>query len=134
MSPTMRRYLAEGAQLECSFGSAPAALAVTPRPLALRTGGPALATVADAAPVVNIPPFGLCRAPTNPQVIAATAAAMGALTPVPCVPVIPAPWAPGASLAKLQGVPLATSSCTCACAWAGVVTVRDPGQSRAAEP
>ncbi len=38
-------------------------------------------------PFVSIMPFAMCTSPANPTVAAATAAAMGVLTPMPCIPV-----------------------------------------------
>jgi hypothetical protein len=55
--------------------------------------GPPAANIMDHVPMLNILPFGVCSSPANPTVVAATAAALGVLTPMPC---IPAPWAPGA--------------------------------------
>jgi hypothetical protein len=68
----------------------------------------------------------MCQSLANPQVAAATSAAMGTLTPQPCVPVIPAPWSPGASVVTLNGVPALTSDSKCQCTWAGTIEVVDP--------
>ena len=81
------------------------------------------------APTVNIGPFGLCTTPTNPQVAAATAAAMGTLTPQPCVPVTPVPWAPGSPTVLVDGQPALNSSSTCACQWGGVISIVAPGSA-----
>ena len=71
----------------------------------------------------------MCSAPTNPAVIAATTAASGVFTPAPCVPVIPAPWTPGSPTVLIGGKPVVTSTSTCMCSWAGVITVVNPGQA-----
>ena len=76
----------------CSFGLAPSTLSVVaPRPV---VEGRPVATITDVAPGANIAPFGMCQSLANPMVAAATAAALGVLTPMPCVPVVPAPWIP----------------------------------------
>ncbi|MGL4604236.1 MAG: hypothetical protein ACRCU9_08815 [Iodobacter sp.] len=36
--------------------------------------------------MLNIMPIGTCMSPATPMVAAATAAAMGVLTPMPCIP------------------------------------------------
>ena len=100
----MAMQVCMGAAMMCSFGAAPSTLVVLPANRTL-TGTPA-ANIMDNKPIVNIPPFGMCSAPTNPAVIAATAAKAGVFTPVPCVPVTPAPWIPGAPtvlIAKYAG-------------------------------
>ena len=84
------------ASLLCSFGMAPSTLNVIPTSRVLIEGKPA-ATIADMAPIVNMPPFGMCMSLTNPTVAAATAAALGVLTPMPCVPAPLGPWKPGAA-------------------------------------
>ena len=59
----------------------------------------------DNKPFVNILPFGMCMSLANPMVAAATAAALGALTPMPCIPVTPAPWVPGSPTVLVGGMP-----------------------------
>ena len=74
-----------GAMIMCRFGLAPSTLSVVaPRPI---VEGRPVATIADVAPGANIAPFGMCQSLANPMVAAATAAALGVLTPMPCVPV-----------------------------------------------
>jgi uncharacterized Zn-binding protein involved in type VI secretion len=82
----------------------------------------------DSKPNVNIAPFGMCMSPSNPQVAAATAAAMGVLTPQPCLPVTVAPWTPGSPTVMIGGQPALTNSSTCNCMWGGVITISMPGQ------
>src|SRR6478735_12450928 len=116
----------QGALLMCSFGLAPATLSVLP-PRPTVEGKPA-ATITDIAPGVNIPPFGMCTSLANPMVAAATAAALGVLTPMPCIPVTTAPWAPGSPTVMAGGAPALTDSSLCMCAYAGVIKVLVPGQ------
>jgi hypothetical protein len=121
----MAKLVVHGAVIRCSQGSSTAKLSV---PRSAATGDEdAAATVQHHAPTVNIPPFGMCRAPANPQVAAATAAAQGALTPAPCLPVIPAPWAPGAAYVTIDGVPALTDTSTCSCSYAGEIKVEAAG-------
>jgi hypothetical protein len=68
-----------GASMMCSFGAAPSTLVVLPTNKVLATT-PA-ANIMDNKPIVNIPPFGVCMSLANPTVAAATAAALGVLTP-----------------------------------------------------
>lgn len=65
--------------------------------------------------------FGMCSSLANPTVASATAAALGALTPMPCVPVIPGPWAPGASTVTVCGRPLLNNTSKLMCAYGGVI-------------
>jgi hypothetical protein len=116
-----------GAMMQCSFGVAPSSLIVLPQNNVL-TGTPA-ATIMDNVPIANIPPFGMCSSPSNPQVIAETAAALGVLTPMPCVPVIPAPWAPGSPTVLIGGMPALNADSKLMCAWAGVIQISNPGQT-----
>src|SRR5205814_2010611 len=86
------------------------------------------ATIMDNAPMVNVMPFGMCMSPANPTVAAATAAAMGVLTPMPCIPATASPWVPGAPTVLLGNMPALDSACTLMCNWGGVITVTNPGQ------
>lgn len=123
----MSMQVVSGAMLQCSFGAAPAPLSVLPKNTTLAGGTPA-ANIMDNVPFVNIPPFGVCTSLANPTVAAATAAALGVLTPMPCVPVLPAPWAPGSPTVLIGSLPALNDSSKCLCAWAGVISVAFPGQ------
>jgi hypothetical protein len=89
------------------------------------------ANINDHVPMLNIMPFGMCITPSNPEVAAATAAALGVLTPMPCIPVTPAPWVPGAVSPPviLDGVPALDDISILMCTWGGVITVMFAGQA-----
>lgn len=123
----MPQQVCMGATLQCSFGAAPSTLVVLPANRVL-TQTPD-ANIMDNKPLVNIMPFGMCSSPSNPAVIAATAAALGVLTPMPCVPVIPAPWIPGAPTVLIANMPALDSTCKLMCAWAGVIQITNAGQA-----
>lgn len=91
-------------------------------------GGPLAANIMDHIPIANIPPFTMCTSLANPTVAAATAAALGVLTPMPCVPLIPAPWVPGSPTVLINNMPALTNTCQCMCTWGGVITITAPGQ------
>jgi uncharacterized Zn-binding protein involved in type VI secretion len=114
--------------VSCSFGLAPASLNVLPLARVMIEGKPA-ATIADSVTMLNVPPFGMCSSPSNPTVVAATAAALGVLTPMPCVP-ITTPWLPGAAQTLIGGKPALTVGSTCNCAWAGVIQIGFSGAVR----
>jgi len=116
-----------GATLQCSFGAAPSTLVVLPANRTL-TATPA-ANIMDHAPMVNILPFGMCSSLANPTVVAATAAALGVLTPMPCVPVTPAPWIVGAPTVLIGNMPALNNTSKLMCAWAGVIQIVNPGQT-----
>jgi hypothetical protein len=87
------------------------------------------ANIQEFIPLVNIPSFTLCMSPSNPQVAAATAAALGVLTPQPCIPATAAPWAPGAAVTRIAGQLTLDNISTCTCLWGGVISVTYAGQS-----
>ena len=117
-----------GAMMLCSFGVAPSTLIVIPKGPPTMAGGPLAATIMDYAPMANIPTFGMCTSIANPVVAAATAAALGVLTPMPCIPATVAPWVPGAPTVLINNFPALTNSSQCMCTWAGVITITNPGQ------
>lgn len=120
-------HVCMGATLQCSFGAAPSTLVVLPMNKVITSKMPA-ANIMDHKPMVNILPFGMCSSTANPMVIAATAAALGVLTPMPCIPVTPAPWMPGAPTVMLGNMPSLQNSSKLMCIWAGVIQVIAPGQ------
>jgi len=115
-----------GATLQCSFGAAPSTLIVLPQNRVI-TQTPD-ANIMDHVPLVNILPFGMCSSAANPAVAAATAAALGVLTPMPCVPVTPAPWVPGSPTVLIGSMPALNNSCKLMCTWGGVIQIINPGQ------
>jgi hypothetical protein len=124
----MPKLVVSGAQLQCSMGASPGKLTVLPTSQISGADNP-VATVADHQPNVNIGAFGMCKSPSNPQVAAATAAAMGVLTPQPCVPMTMAPWTPPSQTLSVASNPALTASCQCLCQWGGTIQITDPGQT-----
>lgn len=116
-----------GAMLQCSFGAAPSSLVVLPDKCTL-TAVPD-ATIMDNVPMLNVMPFGTCSSMANPTVAAATAAALGALTPMPCIPVTAAPWAPGSPTVLIGNMPALNDSSKLMCTWGGVIQINNPGQT-----
>ncbi len=112
----------------CSFGAAPSALMVTPQNKTF-SGTPA-ANIMDFKPMMNIMPFGMCMSLANPTVASATAAALGVLTPMPCIPVITGPWVPGSLKTLIANQPALNNTCKCFCAYAGVIQIINPGQTK----
>jgi hypothetical protein len=123
----MAQLVCNGAAMQCSFGMAPSSLVVLPDAQVLTSDMPA-AAVTDMVPMTNVPPFGMCMSPANPEVASATAAAMGTLTPMPCVPVVAGPWVPGVDTVLVGGAPAVDETCTCTCTWGGLISVVAPGQ------
>lgn len=124
----MSQEVVAGATLMCTFGMTPSTLNVIPKGQPVKAAGPLAANIMDNVPIANVPPFGMCVTPTNPAVAAATTAALGVLTPVPCVPVIIGPWAPGSPTVMINGQPALSSMSKCMCTWGGVISVTVPGQ------
>jgi uncharacterized Zn-binding protein involved in type VI secretion len=62
------------------------------------------------------------------MVIAATAAAMGVLTPMPCIPMTSAPWVPGVPTVLIAKMPALDDGSKCFCSWAGVISISMAGQ------
>lgn len=108
--------------IQCSFGLAPGTLMVLPLKLVLVDGRPIACNI-DFVPFLNIMPFGMCQSMANPMVVAATAAAFGVLTPMPCIPAIVSPWTPQHMKIKVRNIPTATMQSKCTCAYAGQVSI-----------
>jgi len=115
-----------GALLKCSFGIAPSPLVVLPLHRVLTTT-PA-ANIMDHVPLLNILPFAMCTSIANPMVAAATAAAFGVLTPMPCIPITPAPWIVGAPTVLMGNMPTLDNNSKLMCIWAGVIQIITPGE------
>jgi hypothetical protein len=124
----MPMQVVNGAQLMCSFGTTPSSLVVLPINREQCEHQPS-ANIMDSIPMVNIMPFGMCMSIANPQVAAATSAALGVLTPQPCIPVTASPWAPGSPQVLIAYQPALDNLSTCMCNWLGVITVSSPGQT-----
>ena len=102
----------------CSFGAAPAPLMVSSQQTVM-VCNMLQATIMDN----KFPTFGMCSSLANPTVSAATSAAMGVLTPMPCVPAIVAPWAPGAPTVLVGGKPLLNNTSKLMCNYGGMIQV-----------
>jgi uncharacterized protein DUF4280 len=123
----MAFQVTNGTMLQCTMGVAPSSLVVLPVNRTLAGDQPA-ANIQDHVPMMNIMSFGMCISPINPEVAAATTAALGVLTPMPCIPVTVTPWTPGVPTVLVGGMPAVDNSCTLMCMWAGVIQVITPGQ------
>ena len=121
-----------GAQLQCSFGVAPSVFSPTPGKM-VKANKMDVGNIMDFAPMTNIKPFGMCNSTTNPQVIAATAAAQGVHTPMPCVPATSSPWTPGSPTVMVGKQPALTDSCKLLCNWGGQISIL-PGTPTAKAP
>lgn len=121
-----------GAMLSCPFGNAPSSFVVLPKNKVV--SAMPIATIMDNVPMMNIMPFGLCSSLANPTVAAATAAALGALTPMPCVPIFPAPWAPGSPTVMIGNTPALNQSSKLMCAWGGAISITSPGTTNIQVP
>lgn len=120
--------LCTGGVLSCPFGAAPAPFSALPAPRVMAANLPA-GVMTDTAPGANIPPFGMCSNPANPTVAAATAAALGVLTPMPCLPVPAGPWLNPSANVMIGGTPALTNGSQLMCAWGGQITVQFAGQA-----
>lgn len=124
----MGQQVVLSAMMQCSFGVAPIPLVVTPEKLVLAGNLPA-ANIMDHIPLKNILSFGLCRAPLNPAVIAATALPVpGVPKPAPCIPATFAPWVVGSPTVLIGNFPALNNSAKCICTWGGVISINFAGQ------
>ena len=93
--------------------------------------GKPVATIQDMQPGANLPTFGMCTSLANPAVAAATAAALGVLTPQPCTLVPAGTWIPSNPKVLIGGIPCLTSDATLMCGLgAGTIKIVNPGQAK----
>jgi hypothetical protein len=123
----MAMQVCMGANMTCTFGVAPSSLVVLPINRVMTDQVPD-ANIMDHIPMVNIMPFGMCSSPSNPTVAAATTAALGVLTPMPCIPATPSPWVPGAPTVLLGNQPTLDDSSKLICTWGGQISFVTPGE------
>src|SRR6185503_9529916 len=122
------------AQIQCSFGAAPSVLTVIPKGPPAMANNLLAATIMDNIPMANIAPFGMCNSASNPVVAAATGAALGAMTPMPCIPATVAPWAPGSPTVLIGNMPALNDSSKLNCMWGGVISILNPGATTVQVP
>jgi hypothetical protein len=91
-------------------------------------GGLPVGTIMDGAPFLNVTPFGLCTSLANPATAAATAAAFGILTPMPCTLALVPPWIAGNPVTMAGTFPMLTNDSQLMCAFGGVINILFPGQ------
>ncbi|MEG0178795.1 MAG: DUF4280 domain-containing protein [Oscillospiraceae bacterium] len=114
-----------GASIACTMGAV-GQLNVTSQAIVLMGGAP-VATIQDSVPVANVGTCGMCMSLANPTVAAATAAALGVLTPMPCIPSPMGVWqCSGTPLAG--GKPCLSTDAQLICAFGGVIRIVTPGQ------
>lgn len=125
----MPNHVCNGATLQCPMAVPPgtSTLVVLPVNMVFTSNQPA-ATIMDCIPFTNILPFGMCISPTNPAFVAATAAALGTPTPVPCTPATPPTWIPGVPTVLEGFIPILDNTHKLICVLGGTITVLMPGE------
>ena len=126
----MGAVVVSGAKLMCPFGAGLGILNVTSQSAVLGCSKP-VATITDIAPGSNISSFGMCCSLANPQVAAATAAALGVLTPQPCSMVPIGPWQAVKPATLVGSKPILTQEATLMCGMGmGNISIVSPGQMK----
>lgn len=110
----------DGVRMSCSRGIGESRLRVPTRGVS-HSGQSAVATIDDHLPMVNIPPFKACTAPSNPF----TANPSGQK---PCVPRFAEPWSDEVDFVVLHDKKLLEQRATLACDYAGTVRLLETGQ------
>lgn len=123
----MGQVVVTGAVCMCTFGTSPGNMNVTSQTSVLVDNKPA-ATIQDCQ-MANITPFGMCTSLANPTVAAATAAALGVLTPQPCMLNPAGTWIPTQGKCTAGGKPVLLNDSKLMCAMgAGTISINSPGQ------
>lgn len=122
----MKPVIVQGTLLKCGFGNIPTPIMVLPDkkvnsmlPVAVKS---------DHIPILNILPFGMCSNPANPLVAAATAAAFGVLTPMPCIPCTLQDWTGACSKVKVHGKEAINMDSKLSCLYGGSIQATVPVQ------
>ncbi len=122
----MKPVIVQGTLLKCGFGNVPTPIMVLPDkkvnamlPVAVKT---------DHIPFLNILPVGMCSNPANPMVAAATAAALGVLTPMPCIPCTAEDWTGSCSKVKVRGQEALNMDSKLSCLFGGSIQAAAPVQ------
>lgn len=116
-------HVVTGAMLQCTFGAAPSVFTATPSPV--MSSNMHVGTIFDNKPMMNIKPFGVCNAPSNPSNWKGPV-----FTPGPCVPVTAiGPWAPPSPTILVNGIPAFNALACLMCTWGGVIKPTNPGQT-----
>ena len=118
--PGVKTIVNSGSKCMCDKGLAPCAVAM---------GLPTIKT--SKAPALNessatfsvLPTFGMCTSTANPTVSAATSAAMGVLTPMPCLPQFIPPWSGTSTTVNLSGAPAVNAMSSLKCSFGGTIKV-----------
>ncbi len=117
----MSNCVCSGARLSCPFASSLGQLIVY-EPRVMGNNAP-LANIMDNKPFSNIQPFGMCSSMANPTVAAATTAALGVLTPMPCVPMLTGLWMSGNTGVLVRGYPVLTDKDVHMCMYGGIIKI-----------
>ena len=119
--------------IQCLFGVAPTPLIVLPD-RTITAEFSLMGNISDMIPIANIETFGECVSLANPEVIIATAAAMGVLTPMPCVPIVVDPWVSEALDVFVEVMPALDTTSIVMCMWAGAIHIDEPGNATVMVP
>ncbi len=117
-----------GASVMCTMGMSPGQLIATSQ-TSILMGGKPVATIQDVAPNTNVTPCGMCTSMANPAVAAATAAALGVLTPAPCTPVPMGTWICQKGILA-GGVPVLYQDGRLTCSYGGSISIVMSGQQK----
>jgi len=124
----MQPLVIQGTLLKCSCGNVPVPIMVLPDKK-VNSMTP-VAVASDHIPLLNILPFGMCSNPANPMVAAATAAAMGVLTPMPCIPCTLQEWTKTSEKVKIKGKQVLSMESKLQCLYGGSIQAVLPLQPR----
>ncbi|MFT8417233.1 MAG: DUF4280 domain-containing protein [Acetobacter sp.] len=115
----MPKPLLSGSQLTCSFGLEPATFTVEPSDTRPKYNGVLLGVQTDSVFETNIPNFGKCISPLNPQFVATK-------TPQPCLPKALSGWFNCKLMMTWNGLPFAQENSTCVCNYLGCISSAKP--------